>query len=433
MSEKIIRKTENKVSIVENAIVNNGKITLFFLVNLYNYDIYSTDSINGHITRLYNMITNFENQLQEVKFSIFKFEEITSPDRFIKDFIRTVKLWSPDFNPSPEFIENIDYNVKHYCVLALNVDKSQSIEFEDMQVKELVKTLGKQVVDYFAVIKQQNVDVEGIKRTTSKIENQGQGIIVACPSDILLNYYVKRMFPSYNLVIDQKDFESTNVVISYLRQNFIPHFNYFEMDNAGVEYFGAKSHVTYGTIIDIIEMPEEINSDYFSLNHSGLVINAKTLSKQKARLQFKRTREDVEYERESAENAGSKDINLELDQYSELVEKGLALASAGRKIVEADMHILILAKTVEELNKKRFSLMSTLKNMNIICTFNSTQAKTYVDSFVKLRPVEYPFLFDLRYCLSFQLNSGVMVGDGDDPKFTSPVIGESTTISEATQ
>lgn len=425
-------RAENQITIYKNAIIHKNNTTLYFVVNLYNYSIYTADSISANIDTLQNMLLNIENIFGTMSFSLFRFEDILSPNAYIDNFIKTVRLWDDSFNPSEEFIKNIKYTTQYYCLLAINIDDKNSFDFNDLSIREIANNYKNMIVDHFANFKQQNIDTKKIESLSTRIANIGQGVIKPCPEEVLLNYYIKRVYPSYNLIIPEEDIDSTRAVLSYLQQDLVPHFNYFEMNNAGVELFGAESHTTYGTVIDIVEFPEEIISESFSLNHDWLVVNCKTLSKQQAKLKFARKKSDIEFEESSAANAGSADASIELQDYKDIADTALAAISAGYKIIEADIHILVTANSIDELNKRRYGLISQLKNQNIIATFAPDQASEYVDSFIRLRPRQYPYLMDIRYPLSFRLTQGAAAGDFDS-KFTSPVFGETVSRDEATE
>lgn len=426
-------RTENKVSLYKNAMVHSGKTTLYYCVNLYNYNEYSFDSIGSQIDILYNLIGNIENIFGNgIKFSMFRYTDILSPKEYMDEIIRTIRLWDDNFTPSEQFRKNVKYTMRNHCLLAVNIDDKKSIDFNSASIKDIINDYKEAFIDSLANFKQQQVNTERIDSINQRILNVGQGVIKACPEETLLNYYVKRLFPSYNLVIPDRMLQQSKVLISYLQQDLKPYFNYFEMSNAGVELFGATTRKTYGTVIDIVEFPSEIVSENFALNHDNLVMNVQTLSKNEAKLKFNRARADIEFEEESAYTAGTRDQELELDEYKSNIETALAAISAGRTICETDIHILLLADSVEELNKKRFKFITDLKNLNILATFNADQAKTYVDSFIKLRPTKYPFTMDLRYPLSFRLSQGAAVGDGDS-KFGSPIIGHAVSSAAATQ
>lgn len=85
-------KNENKVTIYKNCIVYRGHQTLFFSVNLYNYNLYTEDSISNQLDIISNLILNIENSFSEVKFSLFRFQDVVSPEKYLEDFIKTVRL-----------------------------------------------------------------------------------------------------------------------------------------------------------------------------------------------------------------------------------------------------------------------------------------------------------------------------------------------------
>lgn len=421
---------ETQVSIYKNAIVQNGNTTLFFVVKLFNYSIYTQQAIGNNISQLHNLILNIENALGTLNFSFARFCDVLSPTAYIKDFIKTIRQWDSDFTPSDEFLKNVHYTSQSYCLLAINIDDKSALSLDNFDVHTIVKDVKDRVVDSLSSFKQQRIDKEKIDSLLTKIYNIGQAMIKPCSEELLLNYYVKRIYPSYSLIIPEDEVYSTKAVLAYLQQDLTPHFNYFEMDNAGVEFFGAKSKTTYGSVIDIIEFPEEICSEAFAMNFDWLVMNCKTLSKRQAKLKFSRKRSDIEYEKESAAHAASADAYIELEEYKDLADTALAAISAGYKIVQSDIHILVLASSLKELNQKRFGLIAALKNMEVIATFAPDQAKEYVDSFVKLRPEKYPYLMDLRYPLSFRMPQGAVAGDFDS-KFTAPIFGESASSDDA--
>lgn len=424
-------ETENKITIYKNCIVHKGKYTLYFLVNLYNYNLYTESSTSSQIDALSNLILNIESSFSDVKFSLFRFHDVVSPDHYLKDFVKTVQLWQPDFRPTPEFQKNAHVLSKDYCFLAINIDEKKNIDFNQTSIKEMVKDYKDQFLDLFSSYEQQRIDTKRINDMSTKIFNIGQNLLKPCPEDILLSFYISRIFPSYDIVLESEMKERNKAILSYLQQDFIDHFNYFEMTNAGVELFGAQQQITYGSVIDIVEFPDEIPSEMFPLNLNGIVVNNKTLSKQQAKLKFTRKRADIEYEEETAVQAGSMDVNLELDDYKNMADLGLAAISMGKKIVESDIHILVLADDLEALNNRRAGLISDLKDRDIVATFSPAQATTYLDSFINLRPKKYPFTFDLRYPLSFRLNQGNTICD-QDSKYTVPVLGHYVDAAEAT-
>lgn len=427
---KYTAKTENQISIYNNCLIHKGDTTLYYCVKLYNYKIYTANSIAGQIELLYNLITNIENLFGTLSFSIFRFEDIVSPSQYKEKFLQTVALWDPNFTPSKEFMDNIKYTSQEYCFLAININDKQNIDF-NVSLKKMFGEYRDLLLDSFTSFRQQKIDTDRIDGLNEKILNIGQGMIKACPEEVLVAYYIKRIFPSYTLALNKDELDINKQLITYLKQDLTPKFNYFEMSNTGVELLGAEQRVTYGSVVDIVEFPEEIISESFSLDLDSLVVNCRTLTKGKAKRKFTRKKSDIEFEAESAAVAGA-NAEMELEDYKDLADLALAAIGSGRRIAETDIHILVTAGSLEELNKKRFGLISMLKNMQIIATFAPDQAKEYVDSFIRLRPAKYPYLLDLRYPLSFRLTQGSSAGDFDS-KYTSPIIGETVSREEATE
>lgn len=299
-----------------------------------------------------------------------------------------------------------------------------------MSLKDIAKGYVDTFLDAFTSYEQQKIDIDRITSLGTQIANVGQNMIRPCPEEILLSFYIGRIFPSYDIILERGEEQRNKAVLSFLQQDFIDHFNYFEMTNAGVELFGAKQQITYGSIIDIIEFPDEINSEYFPLTLNGLVVNSKTMTKQQAKLKFTRKRADIEFEEETAMQAGSRDVHLELADYKDLTDLALAGVSKGMKFIDSDIHILVLGDDLETLNERRAGLISELKDRDIIATFSPVQAETYIDSFIKLRPKKYPFTTDLRFPLAFRLNQGNTICD-QDSKYTVPVLGHYVDAAEA--
>ena len=428
---KIRSKIESKITLHGNAIVNNGHTTLYYLANMYNYSMYTPDSISMQLTSLYNMLTNIESQFKGVKFSIFRYDDVVSPEGYVSSLVDTIRLWNESFVPSDDFLNNVKYTSSQFCFIAINIDDKNAVDLNSMNLMDAAKEVVNDFLNAVSSSKQQDINVEKVEAINKQILDLSQGILKPCPERTLMTYYIKRVFPSYNVVVRDSMYDTTKVVLAYLQQEYVPYFNYFEMKNSGIEYFGATPRVTYGSIIDIIEMPDDIDSEMWSMCVDGLVCNLKTLSKDKARLKFMRTRSDIEYEEATSNQVGGDKYAMELADYSDLAEAGIAAVSLGRKIVEGDVHILVLADSVEELNTRRANLISALKNQDVIATFNPRQAETYVKSFIKLRPEEYDFLMDLRYPLAWKLDSGTQIGDFDSG-MQSPIIGQTATKSEAT-
>ena len=423
-------QSEDKISVYRNCIAHGGNLTLYYTVNLFNYNLYTRDSTSSQINVLYNLITGLEDIMQGLQFSLMRFEDIVSPEQYIDEFINTIRQWDDNFVPTDEFLNNVQYISQDYCILAISIDNKEDANYEDISIKDIAKNYKEKALNFFANFKQNDLNTERVDSFIEKISNAGQGLIRPCSEKLLLNYYMKRIYPSYNLIIPEEDFDSTKLLMGFLQQDFIPHFNYFEMDNCGVEIFGAEPQSTYGSVIDILDFPQEISCENFALDYDRIICNNYIMKKEQAKLKIKRQKADIEYEEDTSMQTGG-DNMVELEEYKDLAMTALAALAAGRKMIMSDIHLLVLAQSLPELNKKRAKLISDLKNMDIIATFNPDQAKTYMNSFVKLRPTSRDFMLDLYYVLAFRLNNGSSCGDFDS-KFTASILGEYAESYEAT-
>lgn len=423
---------DNNYAIYKNALVFKKNTTLYYLMDLFNYEMYQQDSVEEEISNLYNTMQSLSSALgSNLKFSIFRFQNIISSKKYYEELIETVSKWNSNFTPSEDFRNNMDYLNNAYCVLAINVDNVGEKELYDMTFKEMGTYWVGKFADLFASFNQTNVDKETIDRQQERVLNVLSRKARPVDEKFLLDVLIKKFFPSYTLITRDNEIDYNKGVLSYLQQVFTPQFSYFEMTNAGVEVFEAEARKTYGCVIDLIEFPQVIISENFNLCHDGMVINCKVLSKEAAKLKFKRKRADIRFERDSANQVGYSDVNMEIDDLEELANKGVEESQYGTVLCESDIHILLTAPSVTELRQKRSQLITTLKDYDVVATFNPNQAKAYVDSFIKLRPEKYGFMMDMRYALSFQLNSGSAFGDEGDPNFTSPVIGRGLSRYEA--
>lgn len=417
-------KQEHKIGIYKNCLQHNNNLTLFFLIDQYNYGVYSSESIAAHIQRLYNIIGSLDGIITKPRFTIYDFDNIVSPQQYMESFTETVKLWNPNFTPSQEFVQNIPFLSKRFCVLAICIDTVDAADLGDMSVVEIGKHLIKQVTDSLASFKQMDLDKEKIDKISTQIENLGRGVMKPMPESLTIQFLLKKMFPSYQILIKEEDQDYTKEIFSYLQQELTPYFNYFVMSNTGVEYFNEKAVETYGCVLNVVSMPEQIDMSRFNLSDANIVVNSTILPKKEAQLMLKRKRSDLEFEQDTAANAGGADAVVELEDIRDNIELGLASISAGNKVVESDIKFLVLGNSLKELNEKRSALIQACRDINISLTFAPNQAKNYIDSFCWNRGYDANFLLELRYILSFQANRGVQICD-DNSKFTSPIFAYS--------
>ena len=85
--------------------------------------------------------------------------------------------------------------------------------------------------------------------------------------------------------------------------------------------------------------------------------------------------------------------------------------------------ILITGITKEDLRHNITTIISDLKDRDILPAKSLSQALDYINGYVKLYHTKYDDFSALAYPLSFQLQSGSLVGNSDSKMFV-PSIGE---------
>ena len=219
-------------------------------------------------------------------------------------------------------------------------------------------------------------------------------------------------------------------IMGSIQQQITSKFGYFEMSNSGLYVFGYEPQVTYGSIIDIVDMPKAINISDFRMNINNLRINCNILSRDKLKTKLKRVSADIDYEREGAQISGARrGGGKELQESKSLSELAIDTLESGNYICELSASILILANDLETLKEKKTTVITSLASKDITAAISFNQASDYINGFIKHTPEKYNQLTDLAFPLSFQIDDGVNVGDNDS-KFFSPSIGVSASRND---
>ena len=414
---------DKKLSIYKNIFINNDSIIAYYVLYPFNYSTMDSSSAENHVNKLYNVISNLHSALGNIKISIFKLKNIISKEESIRSIVKTVQMYSKDYNDMPEehkkYIKNI---TRDFSILAVSIDVKNNFDIENQNLKEIIKTTIDNFVRENFSAKIANVDEEALSRQNVRIKNILIRYAVPANPKLVMNIYINSLFPSYNLIYNDYFVRNSDAILAGVKQDVTPYLGWFEMSNSGISEFGGTARTTYGSVLTILEFPEAINSQNFNISNPGLCVNMNLLSKENAILKFKRMRADVKQEDEEASDAENDDSDI--NENLTLVQRAIKQILKGRIVAEVDANILVIADTKEELDKKKKYIISLLSDVNIVCSIASNQAKSFVDSFVKHKPKQYFHIMDLQYALSFQLDSGVLVGD-QDSKFASPVIGVS--------
>ena len=416
------KQLESKIAILNNMLINNGTVTAYYVLFPYNYGVMDLASAERHVNRVYAAVNTLYSALGEIKMSLFRLRSIVSKEETVEHIVKTVQMYKRDYKEFPpqyrQYVKNI---ARDFTILAVNVDMKDAVDIENQSALNILKGIFDDFVKKNFSTTQVAVDEQALNMQNTRIRNTLQRYAVPASSRLVMNIYINSLFPSYNLVYNDWMDEHSSAILSGVQQEVIPHLGWFEMSNSGIVAFGAKPRTTYGAVLTILELPESIYSENFNIAVPGLHVNMHLLPKDKAIVKFKRMRADAIQEEEEADIAMTNDSDVSEDV--SLVQRALYSLRQGRIATEVDANILVTADTKEELDQKKKHIISVLSDVNVVTSIAGNQAKTYVNSFVKNRPLDgYYHIMDLQYALSFQLDSGLSVGDTDS-KFAAPVIG----------
>lgn len=423
MGKKIIPLNQSKVGIIgENILINGNKATAYYIMPLYNYRVMSELAINSHISTLQSAFLSLESAYSNVTCSIYKTSVISTSKQKVERLIRTCQGWDRFYDVPEIFRKNIKDESNQFAILAVDIDRSNVADVESMSPTDIVKHYYSQAVASFANMNNIAVYSNHILEVEESIKKILSRYVTRVSREMLLNIYLRNVFPSYDINIDSHIAKNDIAICTAIHQDFIPHFGYFEMSNAGVEILGTKRVTTYGSLINILEFPDQINSDNMNLDIRGMRTIFQVLKKNQAKLQLKRARADIEYEQESAEVAGARD--LDLDEYEDLCERALAGLNADRMLCNMNTYILLLDTDLDSLKNAKQNLLTSLRDIDIIAAVAKDQCKEYINNFIRLSvdKNEWNHLTELRFPLSFQIDSGLSCGDWDS-KYEAPNIG----------
>lgn len=414
---------ENKLCIFNNIFINGDIATAYYVLYPYNYKVMNLESSEKHVSKVYNAISNLYNSFGEMKISMFQLKNIVSKEEVIASIIKTVKIYDEDYAGFPEeykkYIKNI---TKDFSILAITLNVKNSIDIENQNIMFIIKNFIDDFVKTNFSTKITNINEEMLIGQNLKIKNIMQTYAVPANSKLVMNIYINSLFPSYNLIYNDYLIRNKDAILSGVKQEIIPHLGWFEMSNSGIVEFGGEPRVTYGSILSVLQFPDLIMSGNFNINLPGLHVNMKLLPKDKARLKFKRMRAEALQEEEEAEQARARDTDI--DENLSLIQKAIRDIDNGRVIVEVNANILLISDTKADLEAQKRRVITQLSSSKVVCSIAGNQSREFINSFVKNNPNNYDHLMDLEYALSFQLDSGALVGD-QDSKFAAPVIGTS--------
>lgn len=429
-SNSLVNISENKIGIIGDNILRNGSIlTAYYILPLANYSVTSENGVLNNVEALTGTLTNLANQRPGVSFSLQKISKVIRAQDVYNNLMQTIQMYKPDYDMPEEFTSHISDNRQNYCLLGVDIQQTDMSNVEDYSAADTIKELMNSAIGRLFGSGNYDLDLEKIVAIENNIYNAIRSRCVRATRDLVFYNYVSKLYPSYEISYDKQSYftdENFSAALGIVNQTVEDNFGYFTLHNEGVDFFDLPSQPTYGCILDVKSFPKMIYSSNFPYNYEGVQIqvNIQTLRKEDAEIQIKRRRSSDKYDLESAITAGaeSEDIQQTAESISYATE-ALADISNGMIFCKFNTSILVYANTLEQLRRNTQTVISISRDRDILVSKSLTQATDFMNSFVKLVPTTYNHMAALQFPLSFQLNSGAIVG-GFDSKFFLPSIGE---------
>ena len=424
---KIYSRKDNKIGILgSNILINDKKVTAFYIIDSANYSTLNKMGVNNHIGRLENLISSLCMQKPDLSFSLFTINKTITAEDIKRNLVDTIKLWDPEFKDIPEIFKNhITKNEEKFTLLACNIDVTEFTDIESSSITKIAKEYISNFTTSLLSSKQINIDTDRILKIEKNLNDTICRYGVRASRELTFYAYISSLYPSYEIRYDKNSYITNNMspILGVVNQELEPHFGYFVMKNSGVEMFNLPAQDTYGCLINIMKFPTVIDSNSFNIAFPNLRLNIRTMSKEKAEKAIKRTRADLEFEEETSRSSRTRE-DQELVENLNLTELALRNIKNGTILCEMNASILILARDLDKLKSSRRKLITALADTGVLASISIDQAKDFINNYVNFTPTSYKHLCELRYPLSFQINNGTMIGDFDS-QYTSPSIGES--------
>lgn len=436
--EKKIKKTipsavnlnRNNICIIgDNVLFNNGIITAYYILPLYNYNTASEAGINFSITNVKNLIVNLTLIIPELEFTIERIEKTIKKKDVLTNLIDSIKIYRNDYEMPHEFVDNLKDDIQDYCLLGINIEQSNIDNIDDYSIKDTITSLVKQGINKFTGLGNMKMDPEKILRLEENIHRTIKDRCVRATKDLVFYNYVSKVFPSYDISYDKLSYINEShysEIMGSIVQTVSDNFGYFEMHNNGVDFFDYADSVqdTYGCMLDIKSFPLKISRHSFPLifPHSYTITTVKCLKKDDANLQIKRIRSSLTYDYEQMMEAGANVETLDrTEQDIFIASQALAEIQDGNIICKFNSSLLVVGNSIPILRQFTADVLNSCKDREILVAKSLTQAADFLNNYINKKPKKYDHMAPLDFPLCFQQNRGSTVGDTDDT--WSPSIG----------
>lgn len=424
---KLIPLKDSKICIVgDNVLFINGIAVAYYIVPLTNYSVTSGDGALYDIQGITNILTGLSSSRADLAFSLQRFSKTIRKKDVLANLYETIRIYEPDYDMPAAFTKNIGDNEQEFCLLGVSLPLKDAVNVEDESIattaKNIVKDIANSLFGNTTVLNE-----DKILTTEHNIFSVLRTKFARATKEMVFYNYVSKLYPCYNISYDKlsyiNEYNFSNI-LGVVNQTVEDNFGYFVMHNEGVDFFDLEPQDTFGCILSIAKFPLQIPSENFPLNFDGMQINIKTIPKEKATLQLKRTRANDTGELDEALKAGAEIEQLEATVNAiDIATHAITEVEEGVQMCEFSANILITGLTREDLRQNIQYVVTALKDRDMLPAKSLTQAIDFIDHYVKIYPKKFDHFTNLQYPLSFQLNSGSLVGDSDG-KFFVPSIGE---------
>lgn len=413
---KVITKKFNDIQILgENLLYNNGNIVAYYILPTLNYTVVNNESVLKHIEELFNLLTILGTKKKDIKFTIERFEKVVRATDVKKNLLEGIKIYSPEYELPKDFSVNIKDDVQQYTILGIHIDSKDFDDVEEYTIGETLKTVSKNIINKLSGLFEGQLDIERILKIEEDIFATLSVKCLRASPELVFYNYVSKLFPNYEISYDKLSYINENnfsKILGVLNQTLSDNFGYFVMHNEGVDIFDLPQQETYGCILEVKGLPLVIDGSSFPINYQGTQLNIKLVKKEEAIMKIKRARADDLYEAEqgSKNQAEFEDTGDALDS-AELLTQAIQDVKGGDTMCLFHYNILVTGQTLDDVKKTVKRVVAECKDRDILVTKSLTQAETYINNYVNLKPLDYNFFSTLRIPLSCQLNSGSVVGD----------------------
>ena len=432
---KVNTKTVNNIRIIgDNVLYNNGIITAFYILPLCNYSTNAASGIQNSIDSLTNMISALTTNNPTVSFTIERIGKTIRKKDIIENLINTIKIYRPEYEMPPEFVNNIKDDFQSYCLLGIDIQQTTVTDVEDYTLTDTVKALIKNAVNTFAGLGNLGVDPEKILKIEQDIYRTIGGKCTRATRELVFYNYVSKVFPNYEISYDKLSYINENnfeSIMGAVTQTVTDNFGWFEMHNEGADLFGLPPQNTYGCMLDIHAFPPQISTVNFPMDYPNVVTTIQCLKKEDAMTKMKRVRAADRYERDQAIEAGAEMESIDVTQNSiDIATAAIQDLEDGNILCQFNCSILVVATDRDQLKQRVMNLITECKDRNILVSKSLTQAVDYLDNYINKKPKKFIHTAPLMFPLSFQQNNGATVGDTDGlvmqngMPIWSPSIGE---------